>query len=87
MSKTDNNDALITLHNKILDCYNISCPIKTKIVSFKDETKPWINATIKHNILKHKTTTACTGKKLMSEREHKSFRNLVNNQIRNTKIK
>ena len=52
MSKTYVNDAIIILHNKILDCYNLSCPIKTKTVSVEDQTKHWLNATIKHNILK-----------------------------------
>ena len=85
MSKTDVNDALITLHNKILDCYNVSCPIKTKTVSVKDQTKPWINATIKHNILKRQNNYRLYKRNLMSEREYKSFRNLVNNQIRTAK--
>ena len=51
MSKIDVNDAILTLHNKIPVCYNVSYPIKTKTVSFKEQTKPWINATIKRIIL------------------------------------
>lgn len=45
MSTTDNNVALITLHNKIIDCFNVSCQIKIKIITFKDQTPTWINAT------------------------------------------
>ena len=85
MSKIDVNDVIITLHNKILDCYNASCPINTKTVLFKDQTKSLINATIKHNILKRQNNYCLYRKNLMSEREYKSFRNLVNKQIRTAK--
>ena len=30
ISKTDINDALIIMHNKVLDCYNINPPFMTK---------------------------------------------------------
>ena len=51
MSKTDNNEALITLLNKIIDCCKVRCRIQTKQFFFKDQTKPWIFAIIKHNTL------------------------------------
>ena len=77
MSKTDNNDAIITMHNKIIDCCNVSCPIETITVSFKDQTKSWINATIKHNILKIKIYYRLYRKNLITELDYKSFGNLV----------
>ena len=52
MSKIDINDAFITLHNQILECYKVICPIKTKTITFKGQTETWINATIEHKILK-----------------------------------
>ena len=82
MSKTDNNDASITLQNKILDCYNVSCPIRTKIFSFEDQTKLRINATNKHNILKRQNNNCLHRMNLISEREFKPFWNHLNNRTR-----
>ena len=47
LNECDNNEALTKLDNKILECYNECCPNKTKIISNKDQIKPWINQSIK----------------------------------------
>ena len=65
MSITDNNDALITVHNEIL-------VFLTKMVALKDQNKPWISAIIKHNILKREINYDLYRRNLLSQREYKS---------------
>ena len=76
---------LLLLHKKILNCYNVSLPIKTETFTFEDQSKLWINATFKLNVKKGKISTSLYWRNLMSEREYKCFRNLVNNQNRMAK--
>ena len=45
MIKTDNSDALINLHNKNLECYNLSCQIESTKYTVNHQTKLWVNAT------------------------------------------
>ena len=80
MSKTDINDALLTLHSKILDFSNVICPILTKLITFKYQTKPWINDIIKHDTLERQNNYRLNRRKLSSVREFEFFRNLVRNQ-------
>ena len=47
MIETDLNEALIKIDIKIMEFYNDCCPIKTKVISSKDQIKPWINQSIK----------------------------------------
>ena len=49
----DTDDAIEVLHQKILDSYNLCCPIKTKIIYKNNDDKPWITNAIKKNIKKH----------------------------------
>ena len=41
------NRALETLDTKISKCYNQCCPIETKIISVKDQSKPLITRPLK----------------------------------------
>ena len=68
MIETDINEALIKLDNKIMECYNECCPIKTKIISSKDQIKPWINQSIKNNIVKRQNNYKLYQQGLISER-------------------
>ena len=52
MIESDINEALIKLVNKIMERYNECCPLKTKVISNKDQIKPSINQSIKNNIVK-----------------------------------
>ena len=65
-----------------MEIYNDFCPIKTKVISCKDQIKPWINQSIKNDILKRPNIYKLFQRRLISEREYKVFRNFVNNQIR-----
>ena len=47
MNETDINEALIKLDNKIMDRYKECCPIKAKVISSKDQIKPWIKQSLK----------------------------------------
>ena len=82
----DDIDVSIELLNeKILNCYNLCCPIKTKVISVKDQLKPWINSQIKENIKKRQNNYLLFRRNLMSKREYNAFRNQVNDQIRTSK--
>ena len=81
-----NVDSSIELLNeKILNCYNYCCPIKTKTISVKDQIKPWINSQIKENIKKRQNNYLLYRRNLMSRREYNAYRNQVNDQIRSSK--
>ena len=69
--ETDINKALVKLDNKIMECYNECCPIKTKIISSKDQIKPWINQSIKNNIVKRQNNYKLYQRGLISDREYK----------------
>ena len=68
--ETDINEALIKLDNKIMEWYNECCPIKTKVISSKDQTKPWINQSIKSNIPMRQNNYKLYQRRLISGREH-----------------
>ena len=73
INESDNNEALIELDNKILECYNECCSIKPKISSSKDQIKPWLNQSIKNIILMRLNSYKLSQLKLISEREYKFF--------------
>ena len=87
MKESDNNEALTKLDNKILECYNECCPIKTKTISSKNQIKQWTNHSIENNIIKRQNNFKLYQQRLIPEREYKLFRNFVNNQIRIAKKK
>ena len=80
MIKTDMNNALFILPSKVLDCYSVSCLIKTKMFSLKVENKPRVNAVIIRSKLKRQTYAVCTENLvvILSEPQYKSFGNLLN---------
>ena len=80
--ETGNNEALIKLDNKIIECYNERFPINTKVPSSKDQIKLWNSQLIKNYILNRHYNYKLYQRKLISEREYKLFRNFVINQIR-----
>ena len=87
MNETDINEALIKLGNKMMECYNECCLIKTKIVSSKDQIIPWIYQSIKNNVVKRQNNYKLYQRGLFSERDYKYFRYFMNNQIRIAKKK
>ena len=87
MTETDINEALINLNNKLLGWYNECFPLKTKIISSRDQNKPQINHSIKNNITKWQKKYILYKYGLISERECKYFRTFVKNQIRTAKKK
>ena len=50
----DVNFSLNSLENLISELYYHFCPIKTKTISFKQYSKPWITREIRHNVKKNK---------------------------------
>ena len=52
MIETDINEALNKVDNKIMECYNECYPYKTKVISNKDQIKPWIKQSIENDIIK-----------------------------------
>ena len=79
---SDYDQSFIILHEKILQTYNQCCPIKTKIVSYKDSEKPWITNDIKRNMRKREMYFKLSKRNLMNVAEYNRFRNFVTNEIR-----
>ena len=50
ISEMDCNAALEKIHRTIKTQFDIYCPIKRKIVSYKDNLKPWITSEVKNNM-------------------------------------
>ena len=86
LSETDVDRGAALLNDLILECYNVSVPIKKKTISIKDQLKPWISATVKYNIKKRHHYFSLFKQNKMSKREYNYFRNLVNCQIRKSKL-
>ena len=57
-------------------------PVKTNIVSGRDQIEPWRNRSIKNNILKRHNNYKLYQQDLISEREYKHFCSFVNKQNR-----
>ena len=68
MTKSVIKEALIKLDNKIMECYNECCPVKTKTISSEDQSKQWINQPMKKNILKRLNNKKLFLQGLVSER-------------------
>ena len=46
LCEPDADRATNLLHTKILEAYNESCPIRTKTLSVKDQSKPWFTNSV-----------------------------------------
>ena len=77
--------ALRKLDKIIMDLYNTHCPIKHKIVSYKEKTKPWISLQIKQNMKTRQNYFRLYRRGLMSSGEYHRFRNFVTGQIRSAR--
>ena len=81
----DISQDLDRLENKILQLYNTFCPVKHKILSYKDRLKPWISFDIRQSMKKRQIYFNLYRRGLLSANEYNKYRNLVNKQIRTAK--
>ena len=77
IEESDTNEAWIKIYKKKHMC----CPIKTWTICTKDQNEPWINQYNKNNMLKYINNYKLYKQRIISEREYKSFRILVNCQF------
>ena len=80
------NEATQLLFDRINNYFNLCCPIRTKTVSPKNTTKPWISREICANIKKWQNYYSLVRQNKMSHQFYSQFRNFVTNQIRQAKI-
>ena len=80
------NAATQLLFDKINNAFKLCCPIRTKTLSPKNTTKPWISGEICANVKKRQNYYSLVRQNKMSQQFYSRFRNFVTNQIRQAKI-
>ena len=83
--ETDIDHGLTEIDKIIYECYNKACPIKTKNISYKDQTKPWINHDIKNQLKKRQAMFALYKSNRISKISYTRIRNQVTSLIRTAK--
>ena len=86
ISNDNINEATPLLFDGINNAFKPSCPIRTKILSNKNTTKPWISGEICANIKKRQNYYSLVRQNKMSHQFYSRFRNFDKNQIRQAKI-
>ena len=81
----DIDSAIYELDKLVFKCYNNVCPIKTKHISYKDETRPWIDNEIKILIKKRQNLFVLHKLNRISRLSYTSYRNYVTSIIRSAK--
>ena len=76
------DESIETLHSILLDCYNATCPIKTKTLSQNNQYKPWISAEILAEIKKKQNLFNLLKTRKISPRYFNSFKNKVTDLIK-----
>ena len=62
--------------------YKLCCPLKSKIISYKNSIKPWISNEILSYIRKRHHYYILLRKKIISKKTYSNYRNFVTNKIR-----
>ena len=81
------NEATQLLFDRINNAFKLCCPIRTKTLSPKNTTKPWISGEICANIKKRQNYYSLVRQNKMSDQFYSRFRNFVTNQIMASKNK
>ena len=81
---TDNDleSCVVKLHDKILEHYNNCCPIKTKLISYKDVKKPYITSALKTEMKTRENNLNLYRRGLMTWNEYTRLRNRTTHLIR-----
>lgn len=83
----DCSAAMDQLTDVIDDAFKMSCPIKTKNISYKNFIKPWISNEIVKLIKKRQNYYILYRKNVISKKTYSNYRNFVTNEIRKVKKK
>ena len=79
------SDSVQHLHELVLSSFNSNCRLKTRTVSYKNFTKPWLNGLVVHiRKRQHQYLLYRTGK--ISRTRYNEYRNEVNRMIRRAKV-
>ena len=76
------NEAMHLYLNRINNAFKLCFPIRTKILSLKNTTKPWISCDICANIKKRQNYYSLVRQNKISYQFYSRFINFVTNQIR-----
>ena len=74
------------LFDRINNAFKLCCPIRTKTLSPKNTTKPWISGEICANIKKRQDYYSLVRQNKMSHQFYLRFKKFVTNQIMEAKI-
>ena len=74
-----------SLHSKILNMYNVHCPIQIKYVSPIDRIKLWINTEIMNNIKTKTRYFQLFKQNLLPKILYHNFRSLITSKIKRAK--
>ena len=86
ISNANFNEATQPLFDRINNAFKLCCPIRTKTLSHKIATKPWISGEICADIKKRQNYYSLVRQNKMSHQFNARFRNFVTSQIRQAKI-
>ena len=86
VQKNSLDRAVQLLDQKILELYNFHCPIKSKMVSPKDDEKPWINSYLKTLLKQRQKLFLLSKQSIVEPSEYRFFRNFVNNKLKQFKV-
>jgi hypothetical protein len=82
----DVDEAMLLLDSVVLRLFHENCPRKSRTISPKDNSKPWITPEIKTDIRKRQSYDVLSKMGKMDEAVYKRFRNFVTNKIRTGKV-
>jgi len=81
----DVNEAFNELNSILMDYYNLFCPIKSRTISYKDITKPWIDREVKREIRRRENYYKLFKSGRLSRENFNAYRNRVTDLIRRRK--
>ena len=82
----DTSLAIEELNSIVDDAYRNCCPLKTKIISYKDSLKPWITKEILICIKKRQHYFQLYRNKIIPKTTYHNYRNFVTSKIRKAKL-
>ena len=85
LNNQDADSATLQFFDTFESSYNKSFPIKTKIVSKKDEQKPWVNDSLIEKIKIRDKLAKLSSKNKISRKQYTDYRNSLTTELRQAK--
>ena len=85
LNNQDADSATLQFFDTFESSYDKSFPIKTKIVSKKDEQKPWVNDSLIEKIKIRDKLAKLSSKNKISRKQYTDYRNSLTTELRQAK--